>query len=167
MNVWVRPKPHTHTERGVRFPSSVPPFLQVGLLLSPITYKCLLKVLCPVSRPVTTPDCVLLKGSERAFVAKLGPEINFRVLQGPRHLDNRRLSNVTIDMLPEDPKGRISAINCWVEPPRCEFVCDFSSSHPGKSRDPVQPHGVTVAPMGTLFGQPEVLSEPLGYQSKY
>jgi hypothetical protein len=29
-------------------------FLQVGLLLSPITYKCLLKVLCSVRRPVTT-----------------------------------------------------------------------------------------------------------------
>ena len=41
--------------------SLVPHFLQVGLLLSPITCRCLLKVLCPVSRPITAQDCVLLK----------------------------------------------------------------------------------------------------------
>jgi len=39
--------------------SSLPHFLQMGLL-SPIICRCLLKVLCPVSRPVTTLDCVLL-----------------------------------------------------------------------------------------------------------
>ena len=40
---------------------SVPHFLQVGLLLSPITCRCLLKVLCPVRRPITSLVCVLLK----------------------------------------------------------------------------------------------------------
>ena len=49
---------------------SVPHFLQVGLLLSPIIYTCLLKVLCPVSRPITTLDCVLLKDNNRAIVAR-------------------------------------------------------------------------------------------------
>jgi hypothetical protein len=67
--------------------SSVPHFLQVGLLLSPIIYTCLLKVLCQVSRPITTLDCVLLKDNNRAFVARSGPDINSRaclcVLQGP------------------------------------------------------------------------------------
>ena len=69
--------------------SSVRHFLQVRLLLSPIIYRCLLKVLCPVSRPLTTLDCVLLKDNNWAPVARLGPEINSRaclcVLQGPRH----------------------------------------------------------------------------------
>jgi hypothetical protein len=69
--------------------SSVPHFLQVGLLLSPITYKCLLKVLCPVRRPITTLDCVLLKDNNQALVASLGPDINsptcLCVLQGPCH----------------------------------------------------------------------------------
>jgi hypothetical protein len=69
--------------------SSVPHFLQVGLLHSPIIYRCLLKVLCPVSRPITTLDCVLLKDSNRAPVARSGPQINSRaclcVLQGPCH----------------------------------------------------------------------------------
>ena len=58
--------------------SSVPHFLQMELLLSPILCRCLLKVLCPVSRPITTLDCVLLKDSNRAPVARVRPEINSR-----------------------------------------------------------------------------------------
>jgi hypothetical protein len=69
--------------------SSVPHFLQVGSLLSPITCRCLLRVLCPVSRPITTLDCVLLKDNNWAPLARLGPEINSRaclcVPQGSRH----------------------------------------------------------------------------------
>jgi len=61
---------------GTEVSSTVPHFLQVGLLLSPITCRCLLKVLCPVSRPITTLDCVLLKDNNQAPVARLGPEIN-------------------------------------------------------------------------------------------
>jgi hypothetical protein len=72
--------------------SSVPHFLQMGLLLSPILCRCLLKVLCPVSRPITTLDCVLLKDNNRAPVARLETEINslacLCVLQGPH--DNAR-----------------------------------------------------------------------------
>ena len=70
--------------------SSVPHFLQVWSLLSPITCRCLLSVLYPVSRPITTLVFSLLKDSNRAPVARLGPEINSRsclcVLQGPRHM---------------------------------------------------------------------------------
>ena len=33
-------------------------------------------MLCPVSRPVTTLDCVLLKDNNRALVATSEPEIN-------------------------------------------------------------------------------------------
>jgi hypothetical protein len=35
-------------------------------------------VLCPVRRPVTTLDCVLLKDSKLVFVVGLGPENNIR-----------------------------------------------------------------------------------------
>jgi hypothetical protein len=52
---------------------SVPHFLQVGLLISPIIYKCLVMVLYQVRRPITTLDCVLLKGNNRSLVASLGP----------------------------------------------------------------------------------------------
>jgi len=68
---------------------SVPHFLQMGLLLSPIICRCLLKVLCPASRPIRTLTCVLLKDSNQAPLAGLVPEINspacLCVLQGPCH----------------------------------------------------------------------------------
>ena len=79
---------HSH-KRWTEVSSSVLHFLQVGLLLSPIIYKCLLKMLCPVSRPITTLDCVLLKDNNRALVARLGPQTSSRaclcVLHGPHH----------------------------------------------------------------------------------
>jgi len=53
--------------------SSVPHFLQVGLSLSPITCRCLLRVLCPVSRPITALVCAPLKGISRAPVARSFP----------------------------------------------------------------------------------------------
>ena len=69
--------------------SSVPHLQQMGLLPSPIMHKCLLKVLCPASRPITTLVWVLLKDNNRAPVARSGPEINSQaclcVLQGPHH----------------------------------------------------------------------------------
>jgi len=78
---------HSH-KMWTEVSSSVPHFIQVGLFLSPIIHKCLLKVLCPVSRPITT-YCVLLMDNNQALVARSGPEINSRaclcVLQGPRH----------------------------------------------------------------------------------
>jgi len=79
---------HSH-KMWTEVSSSVPHFLQMGLLLSPIQYKCLLRVLCSVRKPVTALDCVLLKDNNRTLAARLGPEINFRacicVLQGSRH----------------------------------------------------------------------------------
>jgi hypothetical protein len=79
---------HSH-KMWTEVSSSVPHFLRMGLLLSPIIHRCLLKVLCPVSRPITTLDCLLLKDSNCAPVARLGPEINSQarlcVIEGPRH----------------------------------------------------------------------------------
>jgi len=104
--------------------SSVPHFLQVGLLLSRITCRCLLKVLCPVSRLVTALDCVLLKDNNRVPVARLGPEINswacLCVPQGPRHnarccLCIQRFIFLLIFCL-ETPKKGSGPINRWPEP---------------------------------------------------
>ena len=79
---------HSH-KMWTEVSSSVPYFLQMGSLHSPIICKCLLKVLCPVSRPVTTLDCVLLKDNSWAPVARSGPEISSQaflcILQWPRH----------------------------------------------------------------------------------
>jgi hypothetical protein len=77
-----------HSYKTLTEVSSVPHFIQVGLLLSPI-----LKLLYPVSRLIITLDCVLLKDNNRDLVASLGPEITSRaclcVLQGPRHITKR------------------------------------------------------------------------------
>jgi hypothetical protein len=86
---------HSHrTWTEVSF--SVPHFLQMGLLLSPIIYRCLLKVLCPGSTPITTLTCVLLKDSNQAPVARLVPQINspacLCVLQGLCHNARRCFS---------------------------------------------------------------------------
>ena len=69
--------------------SSVPHFLHLGSFPIPIMHRYLLKVLCPVSRPITTLVWVLLRDNSQAPVAGSGPEINSRaclcVLQVPRH----------------------------------------------------------------------------------
>jgi hypothetical protein len=66
--------------------SFTPHFLQSGLSLSPIKWRCLHRALCPVRSPVTTLDCSLLRDKNLALVPQLGPEINSRACrwEGPR-----------------------------------------------------------------------------------
>jgi hypothetical protein len=127
--------------------SSVPHFLVVGLLLIPITYKCLLKVLCQVRRPITTLDCVLLKDNNRVLVASLGPEINSRsclyVLQGPRHNTKCwspiQRSNFLLVFCLETPKESSGPANLWTEPPLASLsVISFprSPARPGIQYSP-------------------------------
>ena len=103
--------------------SSLPHFLQVGLLLSPVTYKCLLKVLCPVRRPITTLDCATPKDINRALVARSGPEITsgacLCVLQGPHH---HRLSHHNT--------------RCWFSIQHFVFLRIFCLETPKKGSDP-------------------------------
>jgi hypothetical protein len=104
--------------------SSVPHFLQMELLLRPIIHRCLLKMLCPVSRPITTLYCVLLKDSNWAPAARLGPEINYPahlfILQGPRHntrfcFSIQHFIFLLIFCL-ETPKKGSGPTNHWTEP---------------------------------------------------
>jgi hypothetical protein len=48
--------------------SSAPHFLQSALSLSPIRWRCLYRVLCPVRSPVTTLECSLLRDKNLAWV---------------------------------------------------------------------------------------------------
>ena len=113
---------HSH-KTWTEVSSSVPHFLQMGLLLSPITYKCCLRVLCPVRRPITTLDCVLLKDNNRALVAKSGLAINSQawllVLQGPRHITKCRLPIqhfIFLMFCLEIPKKGSGPTNFWTQP---------------------------------------------------
>jgi hypothetical protein len=56
--------------------SSAPHFLQSGLSLSPIKWRCLYRVLCLVRSLVTTLDCSLLSDKSLTLVPRLGPKIN-------------------------------------------------------------------------------------------
>jgi len=124
--------------------SSVLHFLQIGLLLSPIICKCLLKVLCPVSRPLTILDCILLKDSNRALVARSGPEISFQacvcVLKGPCQntrcwFSIQRFVFLLIFCLDSPKKGQVQQTVEQNIP--CELVGDFISSHSSMSGDPI------------------------------
>jgi hypothetical protein len=114
---------HSH-KMWTEVSSSVPHFLQVGLPLTPLIYKCLLKVLCPVSRPMTILDCVLVKDNNQAPVARSGPEINspfcLFVLQGPCHSAKCCFSIQCFICLLifclETPKKGLGPTNRWTEP---------------------------------------------------
>ena len=108
---------HSH-KMWTEVSSSIPHFLQVELLLNPITYTCLLGVLRPIRMPLRTLDCVVLKDSNWAFVARLGPEINSRA---PCHitecwLPTQRFILFFIFCLETSWDGS-SPINFWIEPP--------------------------------------------------
>jgi hypothetical protein len=65
--------------------SSAPHLLHSGLSISPIKWRCLLRVLCTVRRPVITLDCILLKDKSLALVTRHGPEINSRACFYMKH----------------------------------------------------------------------------------
>ena len=66
--------------------SSALHLLHNGLSDSPIRWRCLLRVLCPVRRPITSLGCVLLKDRNLALTPRQGPEINSRAYQNKRSL---------------------------------------------------------------------------------
>jgi hypothetical protein len=91
--------------------------------VSPIMWTCLLKVLCPVRRPVTTLDCIVL-GYSLVLAAVRGPEINSRaciwVPASPCHsvmccLSNQHLIYFFILCL-ETPRAGSGPTNWWTEP---------------------------------------------------
>jgi hypothetical protein len=97
--------------------------LHKGLLVSSIRWKCLLRVFCPVRRPVTTLDCVLLKDVSLVLAVGLRPEINSRaciwVLPRPRHLAKCCLSFQEFIFLMfclDTPKDDWGPTNSWTEP---------------------------------------------------
>jgi hypothetical protein len=67
----------SHLERiWAEVSSSAPHLLHSGLSDSPLRWRCLLRVLCPVRRPVTALDRVLLEDRNLALAPRQGPEIN-------------------------------------------------------------------------------------------
>jgi hypothetical protein len=121
----------------------------MGLSLSPITYKCCLRVLCPV-RTMINLDCVLLKDNNSALVAKSGPEINSQaclcVLQRPCHITKCWLPLQHLIFLLmfcfETPQERLWSHKLQKRTIPCELVSNAISSHPSMPKDSVQPNSV-------------------------
>ena len=69
----------SHSQRmWAEVSSSAPHLLHSGLSDSSIRWRCLLRVLCPVTRPVTALDSALLKDRNLALALRQGPEIKSR-----------------------------------------------------------------------------------------
>jgi hypothetical protein len=139
---------HSH-KMWTEVSSSVLHFLQVGLLLSPIIYKCLLKLLCPVRRLITTLVCVLLKDNNWALVARSGPEINSqaclcttRTTPQYQMLVFHPALYLSSYILPRDPQERLRSNKLLIRTTSCKLVGDLISSHSGMPRDPIRPHSV-------------------------
>jgi hypothetical protein len=105
--------------------SSAPHLLHNGLTDRPIRWRCLLRVLCPVRRPVTTVDCVLLKDRNIDMTPRQGPKINswacLWVLPRPCHhtqcwLTNQCLILLLISCL-ETPQAGSGPMNFRAVPP--------------------------------------------------
>jgi hypothetical protein len=104
--------------------SLAPHFLHIGLSSRPIRWRCRLKVLWPVRRPVTALDWILLKDKNLALLIGQGPEINSRaclmVLAGSCQLArccllSQHPSFFLISHL-ETPKTGSGPWNLWAEP---------------------------------------------------
>ena len=105
--------------------SLTPHFLHKGLASSPNRWRCLLRVLWPLRRSVTTLDWILFKVINFAVVPRLGPEINSRdclwVSPRPHHWAPCWLTNLWLSLFCksrlETPRAGSSPRNLWAMPP--------------------------------------------------
>ena len=104
--------------------SSAPHLLHSGRSDSPIRRRCLLRVLCPVRRPVTALCCVLLEDRNLPLAPRQGHETSSRAClwASPRlrhhtqcWLTNKRLILLRIPC-PENPKAGWGPTNFRAEP---------------------------------------------------
>jgi hypothetical protein len=114
----------SHSQRmWAKVLSSAPHLLHNGLSDSPIRGICHLRI-CPVRRPVTALDCVLLKDRNLALAPRQGPEINSQAclwgLPRPRHYTQCWLTNHCLIRLliscRETPRAGSGPTNFRAEP---------------------------------------------------
>ena len=128
--------------------SSAPHLVHKGLQLSPIKCRCLVRVLCPVRRPVTILGCVLLKDSSLVLIAGLGPQNHLSSLslstdKNPPHYHMLVIYPelyLFCYILPRNPQDQFLSNKVVNNSVSCKLVSNFISSYPRMSRDPQQPH---------------------------
>ena len=114
----------SHSQRmWAEVSSSAPHVLHNVLSGSPIRWRCPLRVLRPVKRPLIALDCDLLKDRNLALAPRHGPEISIRVclcvLPRPRHHTQCWLTNQRLILLvscPASPKADWGPTNFRAEP---------------------------------------------------
>ena len=115
----------SHSQRmWAEVSSSAPHLLHNGLSDSPIRWRCFIRVLCPVRRPVTALDYVMIKDKNLAMAPREGPKISSRaclcVSPRPRHHTHCWLTNQCLTLLHisclETPKAGWGPTNCRTEP---------------------------------------------------
>jgi len=115
----------SHSQRmWAEVSSSAPQLLHSGLSSHPSRWRCLLRVLCPVRKPVTALDWVLLKDRNLALGPRQGPKISSRaclwVSPRPCHRTQCWLTNqwliLHISCL-ETPRAGSGSRNPRIEPP--------------------------------------------------
>jgi hypothetical protein len=103
----------SHSQRmRAEVSSSAPHLLRSGLSDSLCMWRCLLRVLCPVRRPPTVLDWVLLEDWNPALARRQGPEINSRAClwkTSPPYpmLVNQPTPNPSSYLLLRDSQGRL------------------------------------------------------------
>jgi len=150
MCVRLKRRPHTHTQEvdwGFLLSTTLPAN-GVGLLLSPITYKCLLGLLCPVRRP--SHGLCPIKGqwlgprsqvrARNQFLSlslcttRTTPQYQMLVIHPALYLSSY--------VLPRDPQGRLTSNKTLNKTVSSKLVGNFISLYPSMTRNPVQPHSV-------------------------
>ena len=126
--------------------SSAPHLL---ILVSPHRWRCLLRLLRLVRRPITTPDCVLLKDRSLVFAVRTRPRNKFSSLslgtdKTPPfcHMLVMHPAFYLSYILLTDPQGRFSFYKYLKRAVSCDLFNDLISSYSSLSRDPIQPHSV-------------------------
>jgi hypothetical protein len=136
----------TPTENVGRGSSSAPHFLQSGLSVNPIKWRCLYRVLCPVRSQVTTLDCSLLRDKSLALVPRdQFPSLSLgrtKVLPSPCVLVHQPATNFTTQIPLRDPQNRLWAYKSTGRAIPREPVSCFIASHSSMPRDPIESHSM-------------------------
>jgi len=172
----------SHTQRmWAEISSSAPHLLHSGLSDSHIRWRCLLRVLCTVRRPVTALGCVLLKDRNLALASRQGPEINSRpclwVLPISRHhiqcwLTNQRLYPVYRLPRPAQVQQTIEQSRLFASSSAISLL--LNPACPGIQHSTTACRVETsfnafwlFGPTQTLFWRTGELSKPPDYQKRY
>jgi hypothetical protein len=112
----------------------------VGCLSNLIKWRCLCRVLCLVRSPVTTLDCILLKGKSLILVPWHGPEISSQACLGIAKilpLVPQPVTDLVPEVLPRDTQGWLRSYEPQDRTTSRELIGSFIAFYSSMPRDPV------------------------------